>query len=147
MPDRYPRLLRRVRAALIDSVIFIAIICAWFLSFEVLESAHAALKVGLLVLAYLVVEPGFVSVTGGTIGHHLMGLRVRDAAKDEPIGFVRATIRGLARSILGIFSLLFMFVTRRHQAIHDYFSRSIVVLEHPEYLASSEQFQERVRGL
>jgi uncharacterized RDD family membrane protein YckC len=147
MPDRYPRLLRRVRAALIDSVIFIAIICVWFWSFGVLENAHAALKVGLLVLAYLIVEPGFVSVTGGTIGHHLMGLRVRDAAKDQPLGFCRATIRGLARSILGILSLLFMFVTRRHQAIHDYFSRSTVVLDHPEFLAASEQFQERVRGL
>jgi uncharacterized RDD family membrane protein YckC len=76
-----------------------------------------------------------------------MGLRVRDAGVDERIGFIRATMRGLARSLLGLFSLLFMFVTRRHQAIHDYFSRSTVVIEHPEDLPAREKFQERARGI
>jgi uncharacterized RDD family membrane protein YckC len=143
----YPRLLRRVRAALIDSVVFAAIIIAWIYSFGLLENAHAAIKVGLLAAACLIVEPGLVSLTGGTIGHHLMGLRVRDAGVDERIGFLRATMRGLARSLLGLFSLLFMFVTRRHQAIHDYVSRSTVVIDHPEDLPAREKFQERARGI
>jgi uncharacterized RDD family membrane protein YckC len=143
----YPRLLRRVRAALIDSVVFAAIIIAWIYSFGLLENAHAAIKVGLLAAACLIVEPGLVSLTGGTIGHLLMGLRVRDAGVDERIGFLRATIRGLARSLLGLFSLLFMFVTRRHQAIHDYVSRSTVVIDHPEDLPAREKFQERARGI
>jgi uncharacterized RDD family membrane protein YckC len=147
MSYQYPRLLRRVRAALIDSVVFASIIIGWFYSFELLENTHAAIKVGLLVVAYLIVEPALVSLTGGTIGHHLMGLRVRDAGVDERIGFIRATLRGLTRSLLGLFSLLFMFVTRRHQAIHDYFSRSIVVIEHPEDLPAREKFQERARGI
>lgn len=147
MSYRYPRLLRRVRAALIDSVVFTAILLAWFFSFGLLEDAHVAFKISLLTAAYLAVEPGLVSMTGGTIGHHVMGLRVRDAEADEPIGFFRATIRGLARSLLGLFSLLFMFVTRRHQAIHDYLSRSTVVIEHPDTLPAREKFQERARGI
>jgi hypothetical protein len=56
-------------------------------------------------------------------------------------------MRGLTRSLLGLFSLLFMFVTRRHQAIHDYFSHSTVVIEHPEDLPAREKFQERARGI
>jgi uncharacterized RDD family membrane protein YckC len=147
MSYQYPRLLRRVRAALIDSVVFTVIIIAWFYSFELLEGAHVAVKISLLVFAYLIVEPVLVSQTGGTIGHHLMGLRVRDAGTDGPIGFIRATLRGVARSLLGLISLIFMFVTRRHQAIHDYLSHSTVVIEHPEDLPIREKFHERARGI
>ena len=131
---------------LIDSVVFAVIIVAWFYSFGLLENAHVAIKVGLLVAAYLIVEPGLVSQTGGTIGHHVMGLRVRDADADQRVGFVRATMRGVTRSLLGLFSLLFMFATRRHQAIHDYISRSTVVIEHPEEMNQTNSYRMRTEN-
>lgn len=143
MSTVYPRLLRRVRAALIDSAIFAVIFFVWLLSLEVLENAHVVLRVAPLVLGLVALEPGLVSWSGGTIGHHLMGLRVRDAAGDQNVGFARATIRAAIRALLGWLSLAFILATRRHQAIHDYISRTVVVLENPGQLPERERFLER----
>lgn len=141
---QYPRLLRRVRAALIDSVVFVLLFFAWQLSLDLLdEDAHAALKLAPFLLGLLLAEPGLVAWTGGTIGHHAMGLRIRDAHDDRNIGLVRATLRAVLRTLLGWFSLVFILITRRHQAIHDYVSRSVVVLRQPSLLPESERVAER----
>src|SRR5690606_36746662 len=44
---------------------------------------------------------------------------------------------------LGWFSLVFVLVTRKHQAIHDYVSSTVVVLRRPSLLPESERFVER----
>lgn len=140
----YPRLLRRVRAALIDSVIFGVLFLVWVFGLGLVENAHAAVKIAPLVGGLLVLEPGLVSWTGGTLGHHLMKLRIRDAVEDRNIGFARAAIRALIRASLGWLSFVFILATRKHQAIHDYFSRTVVVLRNPTALPVSEKFDERV---
>lgn len=53
-------------------------------------------------------------------------------------------MRALVRTFLGWFSLAFILATRKHQAIHDYVGRSVVVLRNPEQLPESERFAERV---
>src|SRR5436190_8207282 len=109
-----------------------------------MENAHGALKIGPLVAGFLALEPGLVSWTGGTIGHHLMGLRIRDVVEDRNIGLIRATIRAVSRALLGWVSLVFILVTRKHQAIHDYISRTVVVLRNAAELPASERCAERV---
>jgi uncharacterized RDD family membrane protein YckC len=94
-------------------------------------------------LDFLALEPGLVSWTGGTIGHHLMGLRVRDALEDRNIGLIRATIRAASRTLLGWISIMFILVTSKHQAIHDYISRAVVVLRNPDVVPESERLVER----
>lgn len=142
-PEIYPRLLRRVRAVLIDYIIFVALFLGWIAAFNVMEDANTVTKVAPLLLGLAVLEPGLVAWTGGTIGHHLMGLRIRDAAKDRRIGFLRACVRALARGLLGAVSFLFVLLTRKHQAIHDSLSRTIVVLKRPAEVAAAEKFAER----
>lgn len=144
MPAIYPRLLRRVRAALADSVVFVILFFVWFFSLDVMGSAHPALKIAPLLLGLLVFEPGLVSWSGGTIGHHLFGLRIRDSIEDRNVGFLRATLRAILRTLLGWISLIFIFVTSRHQAIHDYASHTVVVLRNPDDLPKRERFAERV---
>jgi uncharacterized RDD family membrane protein YckC len=133
-----------VRAALIDSVVFVVVFYLWFFFWvSVVDDAHMAVKIAPLGAALLVLEPGLVAWTGGTIGHHLTGLRIRDAITNRNIGFIRATLRALSRVLLGSVSLVFILVTRRHQAIHDYLSRTVVIVRNPAAMPESERFVER----
>ena len=111
-----------------------------------MEGLHFAVKLSFLALPILALEPGMVSSTGGTIGHHLIGLRIRDATRDVKIGFFRALLRFIIRGLLGVVSLVFILITRRHQAIHDYVTRSIVVLRRSEGIAERERQVERTES-
>jgi uncharacterized RDD family membrane protein YckC len=139
----YPRLLRRVRAFLIDSVLFVVVIYTWMLSLPAFGESHFLLKIVALILPIVIIEPGLVAFTGGTPGHHIMGLRVRDASRDENIGILRATARAIVRTFFGWLSFIFVLVTRRHQALHDYFTSTVVVLRSPESLSVREKFAPR----
>ncbi len=140
---KYPRLLRRVRAFLIDSVLLIVIFYLWMISLPALVEMPAALKILALIIPFIILEPGLVAFSGGTPGHHIMGLRIRDASRDENIGMVRATARAVIRTLLGWLSFIFILVTHKHQALHDNFTSTVVVLRHPETHPAHEKFAAR----
>ncbi|MEN3352648.1 MAG: hypothetical protein V7640_806 [Betaproteobacteria bacterium] len=139
----YPRLLRRVRAFLIDSVLFIIVIYGWMISLAAYSESPFLLKVLALILPIIIIEPALVAFTGGTPGHHIMGLRIRHASRDENIGILRATVRAIVRTFLGWLSFIFVLVTQRHQALHDYLTSTVVVLRRPETLPAHEKFAVR----
>lgn len=136
----FPRLIRRVRAFLFDSVLFIIIIYAWMLSLPLLASSNFLLKISALIVPIMILEPCLVAFTGGTPGHHIMGLRIRDSSIDKNIGILRATARAIIRTLFGWLSFIFVLVTQRHQALHDYFTSTVVVLRLPETLPTHEKF-------
>jgi uncharacterized RDD family membrane protein YckC len=140
---QYPRLIRRVRAFLIDSVLIIIVFYTWMVSLPAFGDSHFLLKIFTLVLPIMIIEPGLVAFTGGTPGHHIMGLRIRDASRDENIGFLRATARAIVRTFFGWLSFIFVLVTKKHQALHDYFTLTVVVLRRPETLPAHEKFAPR----
>jgi len=139
----YPRLLRRVRAFLFDAVIFIILLYAWLATMPVFENAQPLLKISLLIIPIVILEPVLVAFTGGTLGHHFMGLRIRDASSDQNIGVLRATARAIIRTFLGWLSFIFVLVTNKHQALHDYFTSTVVILRRPETLPAHERFVAR----
>jgi uncharacterized RDD family membrane protein YckC len=139
-------LLRRVRAFLIDSSIFAVLLYAWMISLPLLEGSPIAVKIAWLVIPLLIVDPVLVAFSGGSPGHHVMGLRVRDAAQDRNIGIVRSLARTVIRSLLGWLSFVFVLVTQRHQALHDYFTSTVVVLRRPESVPAHEQFAARIEN-
>jgi uncharacterized RDD family membrane protein YckC len=139
----YPRLLRRVRAFLFDSVIFIIVFYAWLAAMPAFEDAQPLLKISLLIIPIVILEPVLVAFTGGTLGHHFMGLRIRDASTDQNIGVFRAAARAVIRTFLGWLSFIFVLVTNKHQALHDYFTSTVVILRRPECLPSHERFVAR----
>jgi hypothetical protein len=73
----YPRLVKRVRAVLIDSVL-VPVVAITSLGvgygLGVTDFLWRALLVGVPVF---ILEPGLVTITGGTVGHHLVGIRVQ----------------------------------------------------------------------
>ncbi len=139
---RYPTLLRRVEAVLLDAMVIVAM---FFLAMNLLSQLdiHGGYKAAAVVLAFLVLEPGLVSFTGSSIGHHLRGLRVQDARTGENIGVLRAVLRVVAKSFLGWFSVVFMLVTKRHQTIHDMMVKSVVVFKNPDVIADGHALKER----
>lgn len=140
----YPRLIRRVRAYLIDGVLLMVVVYAWILCLPAFGELSLLAKMLALILPIMLIEPVLVAFTGGTIGHHIMGLRIRDGSQGGNIGILRATVRAVVRTLLGWFSFIFVLITRRHQALHDYFIGSIVVLRQPEALPVHEKLEPRM---
>ena len=91
----------------------------------------------------LVLEPGLVALTGGTIGHHLLRIRVATIDGQRNINIFAATIRFVAKLLLGWLSLIFVLTTRKHQAVHDLLARSVVVHKDPGALPAYDILAER----
>ncbi|MEJ2590179.1 MAG: RDD family protein [Candidatus Thiodiazotropha sp.] len=138
----YPRVSRRIQALMLDGLIVPALaVGAIFLARQLgAEGVYAAVTA---VLVIFLLEPVLVSATGGTLGHHMMGIRVCDWRRGGNLSIIAAVIRFLAKLALGLFSTVSLFLTRQHQAIHDLLTGSIVILKHPERLPAHEILRER----
>ena len=143
-PIFYPRLIRRVRAILIDSVLLPVTIFGTLILGDTLGVTHTFGKVALILVPIFVLEPGLVAVTGGTVGHHLMKIRVATIDGQRNINIFAATLRFLAKILLGWLSLIFVLTTKKHQAVHDLLARSVVVHKDPSTLPTYEILAERL---
>jgi len=140
---KYPRLIRRIQAVLIDSVVTpITAIGLLYLS-SVLGLEDGKIKAGILVLAIFVLEPVLVSATGATIGHRLIKLRIRRSGEDRNLSIFLATIRFVIKILLGTLSLIIIVSTKKHQAIHDILTDSIVVHKSTLNVPQHELLNER----
>lgn len=139
----YPKVVRRIEAVIIDWLVFVA---AFFTIANLIAplEVHGGFKAAAVVLVILVLEPGLVAATGATIGHHLRGLRVLDAGSGRNLNIFRAIVRFILKSLLGFVSLIFVLVTKRHQAIHDLVSGSVVVIKNPTNFQDHDVLPERI---
>lgn len=118
---------RRIQAATLDGMIlFILFLSLTFLIAQTELNPYS--KVSLFLLPMLMLEPILVSFTGASIGHHLKMLRVENNQTGKNLNLISAFIRFISKTLLGWFSLLFIFTTKRHQALHDKISGSVVVM-------------------
>lgn len=140
----YPRLTRRIQALLIDSLILslIFILSVALVSYLNLESELA--NVAIAFLPTILVEPLLVSIRGGTIGHYFLGLRVRRTSSDHKLNIFVAIFRTIVKAIFGTISLVSVLTTKKHQAIHDLISNSLVVLNDANSLPCYDVQSERV---
>jgi uncharacterized RDD family membrane protein YckC len=141
---RYPRLIKRVRAVLIDSIIMpICAIGTLLLGTHLGVSAPLA-KFALLAGPLLVLDPVLVTLTGATIGHRLVGLQVTRLDGVRRLGILRAIFRFAIKIVLGWTSFILVLTTRRHQALHDLIVHSIVTYRDPAHVPAHERLTERV---
>lgn len=139
---RYPRLERRIQAAVIDSVI---LTFAFLISASIISSTdlNVYARIGFVAMFIFISEPALVSFGGATIGHRLRGLRIVGMQTGENIGVVRAIVRFLVKYFFGLFSLAFILITKRHQAIHDLASQTIVIFADGTKVDALEKLEER----
>ncbi|MFD0912211.1 RDD family protein [Methylophilus luteus] len=140
----YPRLIKRVRAVLIDSILTIVAVATSLSIVSAVGVSSGIAKIMLIVLPILILDPILVTVTGGTIGHHMMGIRVTRIDGLSRINLVAASVRFIVKALFGWFSFIFVLTTARHQAIHDLVAHSIVIHKNPAGLASYDVLTERL---
>ncbi|HEY3486459.1 MAG TPA: RDD family protein, partial [Gammaproteobacteria bacterium] len=138
----YPRILRRVQGAFIDGVVIpmTAIGSVVILSYAGVESGY--LKVGAAAFFILLLEPVAVSLTGGSVGHHFVGMRVRRLSEDSRLNLAMALVRFLVKTAVGIPAFFVAFLTRRRQGLHDLIARSVVVHKNVEGLPQHQSLPE-----
>lgn len=139
----YPRLIKRVRAVLIDSVLMPVVFIGSLILGDALGVTQAYGKLLLIFLPIFVLEPGLVAFTGGTVGHHLIGIRVTRASDARNINIFAALLRFIVKLLFGWLSFIFVLTTRKHQALHDLIAVSRVVHKNPQGLPSFEVLEER----
>lgn len=126
---RYATFSRRFLALLVDGPILVVLFIVGIHVINAIENLSPA-WVGpvVLFLILLFYEPVLVSMAGGTVGHYALNLRVIRADHDQNIGFIRAFLRTCLKGMLGLVSFIFMYLTRRHQALHDKAVGSAVIV-------------------
>jgi uncharacterized RDD family membrane protein YckC len=78
------------------------------------------------VAAAVAYEPMLVWWRGATLGHSLYNLYVADAKTGRPPSLPRAVARTWLKALLGLLSFGWMALTRRHQALHDLATGTLV---------------------
>ncbi|MCP4271564.1 MAG: RDD family protein [Gammaproteobacteria bacterium] len=143
----YSRLVRRIRAVLIDSAIAILVLYSWWMTLPLFDDHSTFIKLAYPFIIWVVLDPIMVSRAGYTPGHYVMGLMVQDAGTAKNIGLLRAILRSLLRTLTGWWSFIFVLTTNKHQALHDLLVGTVVVLRNPETLPQSEHVAERFKDV
>ena len=139
----YTRISRRLKALMIDSIVLafaFPIILFLVLQLKIEDSKVESL---LIIILTASIEPLLVTFTGSSVGHHLTGLRVRKVTKDQHINILQSYLRFIVKLTLGLISFFSVLTTRKHQAVHDFASNSIVVHKNPHLALPYEVIGER----
>jgi uncharacterized RDD family membrane protein YckC len=123
----YGRFSRRLKAVVIDWMIMISVLVAALFAAVAIHSDRVGRILGITVVSvWLLYEPLLVSITGSTIGHYRTNLRVVDNRTHGNISFMKAVVRVIIKSVLGVYSFVTMATTSRRQAVHDLLTQSTV---------------------
>ncbi len=118
---------RRISAMFVDGVILFCMFV--FTAFTVSKMGLPTyLRISIVAVLVIGLEPFFVAFTGASPGHHYRGLRVIRKGSELKLSLLQAFVRFFTKSLLGLYSLIFVFTTRKYQALHDLAAGSVVVL-------------------
>jgi uncharacterized RDD family membrane protein YckC len=140
----YPRLTKRIQALLIDTFVLLAVFILSIVLTSYLDLDNELLNAAIAFLPVMLLEPLLVSIKGGTIGHYFLGLRVRRVSIDKKLNVIAAVFRTFIKAVLGTVSLVSILTTKKHQAIHDVLSSSLVVLSDTSNLPYYDIQSERI---
>ena len=126
--ETYPGIIDRVKAVVADSVVIIIFMFIASYIFSNFENVPDNARIIAFIFVFGLYDPLFTSLFGGTIGHMLLGIRVkRESNQEKNILFPLAIIRFLVKALLGWISLLTVSGNEKRKAVHDYLVGSIVV--------------------
>ncbi|MFT5700441.1 MAG: putative RDD family membrane protein YckC [Desulforhopalus sp.] len=132
MDASYPRFIRRVKAALIDSFIIAILVVFCVAALAESESVPSYFKIFIILLPIFIIEPLFVALTGGSPGHHLFNIKIRGKSEDKKLSIQKSILRFFLKVLLGFISLPLVIITRKNLILHDIASGSIVDFKYPE---------------
>ncbi len=124
----YPGVLDRVKAIVADSAVMIAFMIIAAYGFSLFTDVPVFARKMAFIFIFLLYDPLFTSIFGGTIGHMMNGIRVkRQNNENKNILFPLAIIRFIVKASLGWVSLLTVGSNKKRKAIHDLLVGSVVV--------------------
>jgi uncharacterized RDD family membrane protein YckC len=124
----YPRLLDRVKAVFIDAIGILLLMVAVSAIFSGIEAVSDNVRIAAFIFIFWLYDPLFTSIFGGTIGHMIVGIRVKKERNEASnISFFHALFRFVFKSMLGWISLLTVTNNKKRKAIHDSIAGSVVV--------------------
>lgn len=124
----YPSVSDRVKAVIMDNAIMVGFMIIAAIVFSFFENASGEYRMYTVLFIFVIYDPLFTSLFGGTVGHMLNGIRVKKE-KDETknIIFPLAFVRYVFKTLLGWISLLTVVSSKNRRAIHDMIVKSVVV--------------------
>ncbi|MCT4604482.1 MAG: RDD family protein [Marinifilum sp.] len=129
----YPGIPDRVKAVICDSIVIIIFMFTATYLFSKFDDIPDNARIIAFVFIFGLYDPIFTSLFGGTIGHFMLGIRVKKEKNSEKnILFPFALIRFIVKVALGWISLLTVSSNEKRKAIHDHIVGSIVVYSNPE---------------
>lgn len=126
---KYPALVLRIRAMCIDLIVFVFLFWAVFLLIWKVQFSNDSLKIVVLSVPLLLFEPMCMSISGSTIGQHLVGIKVASRKTGKNLFILRAILRYVVKVVVGFYSVITMAVTHRRQSFHDVVSGSVVLFK------------------
>jgi len=126
--DKFARVTDRIKAVVTDSIVLIIFVVIVSSIFEEFENVPNTARIIAFIFIFFLYDPIFTSFFGGTIGHIMLGLRVkREKNQVKNINFPLAIIRFLVKVLLGWVSFLTVSSNTNRKAIHDSLVGSIVL--------------------
>lgn len=126
--ENYPGVSDRFKAIVTDGIIIVIFMFIASYIFSLFESVHNYARIIAFVFIFLLYDPLFTSIFGGTIGHMMLGIQVkRESNEQKNILFPLALLRYIVKATLGVISLLTISGNEKRKAIHDYLAGSVVV--------------------
>jgi len=130
MKENYAILPDRIKAAVIDGIVLIAMMYGFSELFALFENVPTVVRIIVSVAVFVLYDPILTSVYGGTMGHSYSGIAVKQENNQEKnIKFHLAFIRFLGKTFLGWISLLTVTGNDKKKAIHDFMAGSVVIKE------------------
>lgn len=129
----------RVKSVFADSLVIVAMMYLASYMFSSMTDVDDNMRIAALIVI-LMYDPIFVSLFGFTIGHYIMGLRVRKESNEQrKIIIPLAMLRFVLKTLLGWLSLITVTRDDKGQAIHDLFTGSVVIFAKPRTYQVTEE--------
>lgn len=127
---KYASIPRRVRAVITDQIIQVLLLFALSYILEKIGDVSDKTRMFSFLSVFILYEPIFVSLFGGTIGHMSQSLTVKKAKNEnEKIFIVIALFRYIIKILLGWLSLISISEKNKNRAIHDFIAGSVVIIK------------------
>jgi uncharacterized RDD family membrane protein YckC len=124
----YPRVAAWAKAMIIDSIVLIILIVTATQVLAGFDVVPDYVRMGVFVLVFFLYDPIFTSLFGCTIGHLVIGIRVkRESNPDKNLLFPLAIVRYAIKLGLGMVSLFTVMSDSKGKAIHDMVVGSVVI--------------------
>ena len=125
---KYGTLMNRLKAILIDALVLVGLCLIATSVFSEFKHVSDNVRMVVFIFIFLLYDPLFTCIFGATIGHLIVGLKIR-RAKDNSrkLIFPMALVRFIIKGTLGFISLLTISITKKSRAIHDIVAGSVVL--------------------